>query len=252
MTGGLIVIGAHPDDEVLIAGGTLAACAQHCIPTAVVSLTRGEQGPIADPTLATRETLAEVRAVELRASCAELDVGFVKCYRRRDGNLRWDEHKSDIVGQLERLLERRRPDAVVTFGEDGLYWHPDHIAAFEFARRAVNRLARAPELYRAVWPQELMVELLAELRRRGLPADLWDMAPEDFGTDDLEGCFALDVRPYVQRKLRALLRHRTQLPDGHALALLDDQLAERFLGIERFAPVAGRSPGWLREALRGV
>ena len=48
-TGGLLVVAAHPDDEVLIAGGTLAACAEAGHPTAVVCLTRGEQGPISDP-----------------------------------------------------------------------------------------------------------------------------------------------------------------------------------------------------------
>jgi LmbE family N-acetylglucosaminyl deacetylase len=69
---GLLVVTSHPDDEVLIAGGTLALCAAAGIETAVVCLTRGEQGPISEPSLATRGELATVRTRELGAACAEL------------------------------------------------------------------------------------------------------------------------------------------------------------------------------------
>ena len=88
MTGGLLVIGAHPDDEVLLAGGTLAACAAAGLQTGVACLTRGELGPIADAALATRPTLGAVRLGELRVACAELGASFVKCWRRPDGRSR--------------------------------------------------------------------------------------------------------------------------------------------------------------------
>jgi N-acetyl-1-D-myo-inositol-2-amino-2-deoxy-alpha-D-glucopyranoside deacetylase len=235
---GLLVVTAHPDDEVLIAGGTLAACAEAGVFTAVVCLTRGEQGPIADPVLATRETLGEVRERELRSACAELSVGWVKCYRRPDGELRWS-NLSAIARQLAAVFDTRRPDAVVTFGEDGLYYHPDHIAAGDLVCRAAARLTHPPALYRAVWPKPLMRELGAELRARGLSDDLWDLEPEDFGTDDLDGSFAVDVRRFAGQKLRALRAHRTQVSDGNALMALDAELAERFLGTEWFAPILG-------------
>jgi N-acetyl-1-D-myo-inositol-2-amino-2-deoxy-alpha-D-glucopyranoside deacetylase len=249
MTGGLLVFTAHPDDEVLIAGGTLAACSQAGVDTGVVCLTRGELGPISDRRLATRKTLGEVRVAELRAACKELGVSFVKCYRRGDGNLSASAG-GEIVRQLQRIIEHKRPQSVITFGEDGIYWHPDHVATYEFVRRAVRRLASPPELCRSVWPEPMMVELIGELRRRRKTTGLWDIPPEDFGTDDLRGCFALDVRQYVPCKLRALRAHRTQISDGHALAALDFDLAERFLGVERFAPVIGDG-GWLRGRFQG-
>jgi N-acetyl-1-D-myo-inositol-2-amino-2-deoxy-alpha-D-glucopyranoside deacetylase len=251
MTGGLLVITSHPDDEVLIAGGTLAACADAGMPTGVVCLTRGEHGPIADPALASPETLAEVREQELFASCAELRVGFVRCYRREDGNLSASAGGS-IVRQLERIVRDLEPAAVITFGEDGLYWHPDHIATYEFSRSAVRRIPAGPKLYRAVWPEDLMIELVQELRRRELPHDLWQMPAEYFGTDDLAGCFELDVRKFTARKLRALRAHRTQLSQLHAFAALDQELAEEFLGVERFAPLDGACDNDLRELLAGV
>jgi LmbE family N-acetylglucosaminyl deacetylase len=244
---GLLVIGAHPDDEVLLAGGTLAACAAAGLQTGVVCLTRGELGPIADPGLATRETLAAVRLAELRASCAELGTSLVKCWRRQDGSLRWSD-RSGIVRQLADLLSARRPEAVITFGEDGLYYHPDHIATYELVRGAVGRLPNPPALYRSVWPKAMMGSFGAELRRRGLSDDLWELRPEDFGTEDLDGSFAIDVRPFMQSKLAALRAHRTQVPEHHALAAIERGLAEQFLGTEWFAPINGASD-WLPRTL---
>jgi LmbE family N-acetylglucosaminyl deacetylase len=245
---GLLVITAHPDDEVLIAGGTLAALSDAGEDTGVVCLTRGELGPIADPQLATPATLGAVRGGELRAACAELGVGFVRCYRRPDGNLRFAD-RGAITAQLTRLLDARRPDAVITFGEDGLYYHPDHIAVHEFVARAVAQLAAPPVVYRSVWPKHLMAELGAELRARNLGGDLWGFAPEDFGTADLNGAFALDVRRLAARKLRALLAHRTQIAADNALGMLEPAMVERFLGTEWFAAVGGSRRDWLRSRL---
>jgi LmbE family N-acetylglucosaminyl deacetylase len=247
MRGGLLVVGAHPDDEVLLAGGTLAACVAAGLPTGVVCLTRGELGPISNAALATRATLGAVRHGELRAACDELGTSLVKCWRRPDGSLRWAD-RSAIVGQLGALLDARRPDAVVTFGEDGLYYHPDHIATYEFTVRAASRVSKPPALYRSVWPKRLMTALGRELRRLGLSDDLWELEPEDFGTDDLAGSFAVDVRGFLERKLAALRAHRTQVSEAHPFVSMELGLAERFLGTEWFAPLNGNT-GWLEEAL---
>lgn len=245
---GLLVVTAHPDDEVLIAGGTLVALGEAGVEAGVVCLTRGELGPIADPALATRATLAEVRLAELRSACAELGVGLVKCYRRPDGNLRFSDHYA-IARQLAKLFVRHSTEAVITFGEDGLYYHPDHVALCEIVNRAAARLEHPPTVYRSVWPKAEMAALGSELRRRGISDDLWGLQPEDFGSEDLNGAFALDLRPFVGRKLSALLAHRTQIDAQHALRDLDAELVVRFLGMEWFAPVSGPEPYWLRERL---
>jgi N-acetylglucosamine malate deacetylase 2 len=250
-SGGLMVVVAHPDDEVLIAGGALAACAAAGVPTGVVCLTRGEQGPISDPALATRPRLPEVREAELRAACSELGISWVRCYRRQDGNLPWS-HRTGIVRQLHRIIEARRPDAVITFGEDGLYYHPDHIAVYAFTVQAVAAVADPPALYRSLWPEDLMPALVRALGERGLPGDLWELEPEDFGVDDgdREGELVLDVRSFARRKLRALRCHRTQLRRDHAFSVLPDDLVEGFLGTEWFAPVgSGGDPRWLPDTV---
>jgi N-acetyl-1-D-myo-inositol-2-amino-2-deoxy-alpha-D-glucopyranoside deacetylase len=248
MTDGLFVIGAHPDDEVLLAGGTLAACAAAGRRTGVLCLTRGERGPIADPALATRKTLGRVRVEELRTSCAQLGVSYVKCWQRADGNLQWS-NRSAIVRQIAALLDARRPEAVITFGEDGLYYHPDHLAVHELAVRAIHRLPDPPALYRSVWPKPLMGKLGRELRRREVPLDFWALEPEDFGTEDTSDSFAIDVTSFLDRKVGALMAHRTQVPDNHVFASLDRKLLHRFLGTEWFAPIRGHGAGWLRRVV---
>jgi N-acetyl-1-D-myo-inositol-2-amino-2-deoxy-alpha-D-glucopyranoside deacetylase len=244
--GGLLVVTAHPDDETLIAGGTLAACAAAGVPTGVVCLTRGELGPISNPALATPETLGAVRVQELHAACAELGVGFVRCYRRPDSHLEWLDLGA-IGRQLAEVIEERAPDAVITFGEEGLYWHPDHIAALACARRALARLSHPPTLYCAALPAKLMPELIAALHDRGEPTDLWGIDPGDFGDSDLDDAIALDITPFVPQKLRALRCHRTQVGEGHALASIPADLADRFLGTEWFVPHGASN--WLRQTV---
>ncbi|MBA3306600.1 MAG: PIG-L family deacetylase, partial [Thermoleophilaceae bacterium] len=89
MTASVVAVVAHPDDESLIAGGTLASAADAGTPTGAVSLTRGELGPIADPRLATRATLGDVREAELEAAAAVLGLSWTACLDLPDGELPW-------------------------------------------------------------------------------------------------------------------------------------------------------------------
>jgi len=248
--GGLLVVGSHPDDEALIAGGTLAACALGGVQTSVICLTRGEAGPISDSSLATRESLPEVRVRELHAACSELGVSFVRCQAYPDSYLPWSDPEK-ISDELIDLIETLRPEAVITFGEDGLYWHPDHIATLERTRHALEHVANPPPLYCSAVPPTLMSEMVAELRRRELAADLWNIPPDDFGYEELRDPIELDVAPFVATKLRALRSHRTQIGPGHAFGSIPIDLAERFLGTEWF--LAEDPDRWLERAVaRGL
>jgi LmbE family N-acetylglucosaminyl deacetylase len=239
--GGLLVVTAHPDDETLIAGGVLAACSQAGLDTGVLCLTRGEHGPIADTALETQGTLGELREAELRAACADLGVSWVKCYRREDGHLPWT-NSTAVARQISRAMHARRPRAVITFGADGLYHHPDHIAVHRFTHRALGLVAEGsprlrPSLYEAVWHANRVVQLARSMTARGLPSGLWGIAPADFGVEHAGDAIEVDVRPFLDRKLSALLRHRTQLDPGHLFSALPEDLAERHLGWEQFRRV---------------
>jgi N-acetyl-1-D-myo-inositol-2-amino-2-deoxy-alpha-D-glucopyranoside deacetylase len=246
----VVAVVAHPDDEALIAGGTLALAAAAGLATGVVSLTRGELGPISDARLADAGTLGEVREAELRASGLALGVDWTRCLRHPDGELPWADVEA-AAGELEELLRPARAAVLLTFGEDGLYGHPDHVATGVIAGRAAARLGPGgPHVYEAAWPTELVPALVAAAAERGLPTELWGLHPDAFGSAPSGPVTQVDVRPVLGAKLRALRAHRTQLDRDHLLTGLPDDLAARFLGDEAWRAADPRAPtGALAELL---
>lgn len=123
----LLGVFAHPDDEVFCAGGTIARYAAEGAEVMVVSATRGDAGQIRDASIATRRTLGAVRARELQESCRRLGVQHCQCLDYGDGTLR-ELDINILFEHITRIIRSFRPDMVITFGEDGAYGHPDHIA----------------------------------------------------------------------------------------------------------------------------
>jgi LmbE family N-acetylglucosaminyl deacetylase len=123
----LLGVYAHPDDETFCAGGTLAKYVAGGAEAMVFSATRGEAGQIRDPHAATRQTLGEMRCLELQRACQELGVQGVICRDHGDGKLK-DIEQHLLVEEVVKLIRTFRPDVVLTFGDDGAYGHPDHIA----------------------------------------------------------------------------------------------------------------------------
>jgi LmbE family N-acetylglucosaminyl deacetylase len=153
----LLGIFAHPDDEVFCAGGTLARWAAAGGETMVISATRGEAGQIQDARTATRRSLGSAREQELRAACARLGVRQVECLDYRDGALSAVDETA-LARDLARRIRDFAPDVVITFGPDGAYGHPDHIAIGAATTRACELIARAggraPHLYYSAFPRQ--------------------------------------------------------------------------------------------------
>lgn len=126
---------AHPDDEAFAAGGTLAKYAAQGAEAMVYSATRGQAGQIRDASAATRHTLGAVREQELRRACAILGVRQVRCDDYLDGAL-GDTAVDVLAGAVAAIIRDFRPDAVITFGEDGAYGHPDHVTISAATTRA--------------------------------------------------------------------------------------------------------------------
>jgi N-acetyl-1-D-myo-inositol-2-amino-2-deoxy-alpha-D-glucopyranoside deacetylase len=204
---------AHPDDESLVAGGTLAAAAAGGAAVTVICATRGElEGP------------GDVREGELRAACAELGVADVVVLGYPDGEV------ADAPGLAERLAPLLRgADMVITFGPEGLYWHPDHVAVHHAATAAAPPAA----VRYATFPDDLVAQLLAAAAAEGVAGDLWGLQADAFGVPAESITSVVDVRERLDAKLRALRCHRTQL-EGNVLQSLSRPLAERFLGREYF------------------
>jgi LmbE family N-acetylglucosaminyl deacetylase len=153
----LLGVFAHPDDEVFCVGGTLAQWAKAGCETMIISATRGEAGQIQDAHAASRATLGAVREQELRDACARLGVRRVECLDYGDGALA-EVDGATLAGQVATFIRDFQPDIVVTFGPDGGYGHPDHIAISEATTRACQLVAQgdgwAPQLYYSVFPQQ--------------------------------------------------------------------------------------------------
>jgi LmbE family N-acetylglucosaminyl deacetylase len=123
----LLGVFAHPDDEVFCAGGTFARYAAEGAEVMVVSATRGDAGQIRDARMATRRSLGAVRARELQESCRRLGVQHYQCLEYGDGTLR-ELDINILIEHITQIIRSFQPDVVITFGEDGAYGHPDHIA----------------------------------------------------------------------------------------------------------------------------
>ena len=233
----ILAVFAHPDDESLACGGTLARAADEGARVVLLCATRGERGSTSDPALVPDGDLGGVRARELAEAAAILGISEVTVLDHPDGDVRW-ANVPILHEEIVMMIRRWQPDAIVTFGEDGLYWHLDHIGIHERTYTAVKSFGdAAPPLYYVTMPKGVMREIVDAARRaRGAPPDssFWGIEPDAFGDAAQPPGFVVDVRAWVTRKLAALRCHRTQMGRDNPMAWIDEETARRWLGAEYF------------------
>ncbi len=126
----LLAIFAHPDDEVVVAP-LLSAYARHGTRVHLAIVTDGEKGVSPHAGIPAGPKLAQIRAEEARCSCRALGIEAPTLLGFKDGELGgivtppWRQ-LSDVKLRIAKVMEEIRPDAIVTFGPDGGYGHPDH------------------------------------------------------------------------------------------------------------------------------
>jgi len=186
----LLAVLAHPDDESLGVGGTLARCVAEGVEVFLVTATRGEagrfrghrrgEGPHPGP-----DALAGIREAELRAAAEVLGLREVTVLGYPDQRLDGAEPR-EAIGRIAAEVRRIRPDVVVTFGPDGAYGHPDHIAISQYTTAAVVAAAdpgsvdegsgaAAPhavsKLYYLAWPDEMWAAYQAAVQTLSVTVD---------------------------------------------------------------------------------
>ena len=164
----LMAILAHPDDESLGVGGTLATYAAEGIETYLVTATRGERGWVGEPNAYPGpRALGEIRERELRAAAAVLGIRHLDILDYVDGELAQAD-PAEVTAKLVGIVRRARPDVVITFGPEGAYGHPDHIAISQLTTAALvcaadpgyldavggARPHRVAKLYHKIWTAE--------------------------------------------------------------------------------------------------
>jgi LmbE family N-acetylglucosaminyl deacetylase len=253
----LMAVHAHPDDEVLSTGGIFARYADEGIRTVLVTCTNGEQGdgpngvkpgePGHD-----EEAVREQRLAELRESVAHLGIEHVELLGYRDSGMAgWEANGRDdafanvplqrSAAKLGALLDKYRPQVIVTYDENGGYGHPDHIQAHRVtvvaadAQREKRKLPH--KLYHTAVARSAFLDMGRLLREAGIESDFDPgQLPEDFGTPDEDITTYVDVRSYMGRKRKALAAHASQ-SDGAFFLQMPEDLMAQVLGIETFVRV---------------
>ncbi len=192
--GGVLFVHAHPDDESMASGGTIARLVAERVRVDLVTCTDGAEGEIHDPTLDVAEArprLAQIRAAELACSVAALGGGAVHQHLlgyRDSGMMGTDsnEHpeafwKADLAAATERLVaivREARPAVIVTYDENGNYGHPDHINAARIARDAFAASAgtdwEVSRFYEIAFARERWFALMTSMKERGIDLP-WDL-----------------------------------------------------------------------------
>jgi LmbE family N-acetylglucosaminyl deacetylase len=220
---------AHPDDESLGFGGTLAKYAAEGVEVSVVTATRGERGRFrgyapGDPRHPGAAALADIRERELRAAAAALGAQHVSLLGFEDSQLdRVDPRKATALIVTE--LVNGRPDIVVTFGSDGGYGHPDHIAISQLTTAAIVSAAgthRVSKLYYLAWPQSTWTAYEAAVKR--LTSTVDGVERQATPWPDWAVTTVLDTRHVWPTVWRAVSCHESQVAGyGNLVALSGDQ-----------------------------
>ena len=251
----LMTIFAHPDDESFSLAGSLARATRAGAPVAVVCATRGEEGKIADPSLATQENLGQVREQELRAAMAAVGISDVVFLDYIDGHLA-EADQMEALAKVVYQIRRFQPDVVVTFGPNGGYGHVDHIAIHRLATAGVSAAADpanfpdqlaqgvAPhhvrKVYYSAFPRERMLAMRAEAQARGedfIPGgDEATIPVEEMGMPmaEITTIVRLSDEEYAAKR-NAVMAHKTQLPADNPWSSASEEQLRQFMGTETFA-----------------
>jgi LmbE family N-acetylglucosaminyl deacetylase len=229
----LMCVLAHPDDESLGTGGTLAKCAAEGIHTSLVTATCGERGRFGDAaTSPGPHVVGPAREAELAAAARELGVADVTLLRYPDGALD-AVGPSDPIARITEQLERVKPHVVITFGADGAYGHPDHIAISQLTTAAIASADhRVSKLYYIAWSAAKWTAYQAALRRLVSVVDGEERQVVPW--PDWAITTVIDTATVWPTVWRAVSCHKTQMSIYRKLAELSDEHQRMLWGTQEF------------------
>jgi N-acetyl-1-D-myo-inositol-2-amino-2-deoxy-alpha-D-glucopyranoside deacetylase len=259
----LMTVHAHPDDEAISTGGILAKYSAEGVRTVLVTCTKGELGEAEDPLYRPPRPgmgITEIREKELAAAIRILKIGAYHNLNYKDSGMigtpgNYDPKafaQADITEATHRLayiIRRERPQVIVTYDENGIYGHPDHIMANRVTRKAfvaASDLNLTLDEYEPPWqPGKLCFFVLPKSRLKkfrraaedtgnpeAVPADL-------MGTPDNEIATRIDVTQFLDQKFEAIFSHASQFGPSHRFHHLPDELKAEMFGVEHFVCALG-------------
>jgi LmbE family N-acetylglucosaminyl deacetylase len=262
----MMAVHAHPDDEASSTGGVLAAYSAQGIRTVVVTCTNGEFGDAPGGVKPGQnghdeQAVARQRLAELRESCAILGVTNLELLGYHDSGMpEWDYKdrpdafcnipEEDVAARISELIDRYRPQVLITYDDQGAYQHPDHVHASRAAQKAFAASGSVAKLYlsamrgsdwRKIW--EALRELGMEMpdREEDPDRERRSLASEARITT------TVDIRPVLPRKREALFAHGSQVGGESWFSKIPPDIAEAAFGRESFIRVSDTTGASLPE-----
>ncbi|MFE9446973.1 N-acetyl-1-D-myo-inositol-2-amino-2-deoxy-alpha-D-glucopyranoside deacetylase [Streptomyces sp. NPDC006739] len=262
----LLLVHAHPDDESINNGATMAKYAAEGAHVTLVTCTLGERGEVIPPPLRhlTGAALGRHRLDELTAALRELgvddfrllggpgrygDSGMMGLPDNDDPGCFWQADLDQAAALLAEMVLEVRPQVLVTYDSDGGYGHPDHIQAHRVAMRAVELAAEAGHRVDKVYWNRIP-RSVAEAAFDRLKGELSGLSFEQSASvDDLPGVVdderittAIDGTAHARAKAAAMRAHATQIDVIDAYFALSNDLAQPLFTTEYYELVSGERP----------
>jgi len=272
----LLIVHAHPDDESIGTGATMAKYVAEGASVTLVTCTLGEEGEVLIPELAHLaadhdDLLGEHRIAELTEAMAILGVtdfrflGGAGKYRDSgmmgvESNERvdcfWNADLLEAATDLVAIIREVRPQVIATYDDFGGYGHPDHIQAHRVTTYAIA-LAESPsfkpelgeawsvvKVYWTAFPKSRIAKGIAKLKEIGDESEFATMDPDDipFAVDDSVITTVIDGAAFTQAKFAALTAHKTQVTTDSGFFALSNNLGLEIFSEEHFRLVRGKMP----------
>jgi N-acetyl-1-D-myo-inositol-2-amino-2-deoxy-alpha-D-glucopyranoside deacetylase len=267
----LLLVHAHPDDESIETGATMAKYAAEGAGVTLVTCTLGELGEVIPPELAhlawdADGGLGQHRIGELADACKLLGVTDHRFLggagRWRDSGMMdspsndwagcfWQADVDEAAGLLLEIIQEVRPQVIVTYDARGFYGHPDHIQAHRVAWRAFELAdGLVAKFYATAMPKSVLAEAMALFQGGDSGDGSTEVGGTDFsrvesvddlpfGTEDANVSTEIDARQYLDAKLAAMRAHVSQISVDSPFFALSDNVAQKALGTEYFTLLAG-------------
>ena len=260
-----LLVHAHPDDETINNGTTMAMYADLGAQVTLVTCTRGEEGEVLVPGLShlassASDELGEHRVLELAAAMKELgisdyrflggqhvqyrDSGMMGTEPNNRPDVFWQADLDNAARLLVEIIHEVKPHILITYDENGGYGHPDHIQAHRVAMRAAE-LSTEWKISKIYWnaiPKSLIARGIAEMKKTGgsfFGAESVDDLP--FAKDDSLVTAAIDGTQYVDRKMAAMKAHETQITLDGPFFALSNNLGLQVWGQEFYSLLQGEA-----------
>ena len=266
----VLLVHAHPDDETINNGATMAMYAALGASVTLVTCTRGEEGEVLIPELShlaasATDSLGQHRITELALAMKELGVADhrflgegVKLYRdsgmmgtepNNRPDVFWQADLEEAADLLVQVIDEVKPHVLITYDEFGGYGHPDHIQAHRVAMRAAEKSEwDIPKIYWNVMPVSVIQEGIDAMK--GIGSDFWGAEKAEdlpFAKDDSFVHALVDGNAYVDKKMNAMKAHSTQIAVDGPFFALSNNVGLQVWGNEYYTLVKGEKSAPLNE-----